>query len=122
MIGNKPCIYIYSADENLRILSEIEAGLEEEGIPYQVVSLSNYELERLDGLTGTLLHSMVRESAEHGIFSCGIAIWKEQIVLSMVSQGKNHILDEYRIPTHEEARRLGSNAARCVKRIPLRIK
>lgn len=109
MISNKPTILIYAYQPNDAILKEACAGMEEEGLLYEVVSMEHSDLSKL-----------AFESANASILGTGIGIIEKSIELTIRSlpMGKclYHLID----PSRLEARNLGANAARAVKRVPFK--
>lgn len=109
MIVNKPSILIYTIDPDEVMLKEICAGIEEEGVLFEIVRKSEGDLDTLSF-----------ESANDSILSSGIGIYKKDAALQLgtVKKGKN--VFQIRNPDKKQSRYLGANAARAVKKIPFK--
>jgi hypothetical protein len=107
MQTNKPTILIYGVSPNSTILKEIAAGIEEEGVLYDIVYQNNMSLD-----------SLCFESSNTSVLGAGIGIYGTHIALSLRLLEKGTYLFELKQPSGSQARKLGSNAARAVKRIP----
>lgn len=107
---NKPRILVYVSNPDNEILKEICAGIEEEGVYFEVVERQDEDINNLS-----------YESALDSILGTGIGICNNSIALSLSSlpKGKNVFLLEH--PSIIQARSLGANAARVVKRLPFKI-
>ena len=108
MIVKRPSIFIYAYNPDSDCLSEICAGIEEEGVYFEVFSKDYADLDTLSHLAA--LDSML---------GSGIGICRNSIALQIkgIPKGKN--VECYEIPTLTECRKLGSNSARIIKKMPL---
>ena len=108
MIGKRPGIFIYSHQGDSGILREICAGIEEEGLFYEIIDKQ-----------GSIDELAYQASAE-SMLGCGIGIIKNKVAMQMqpLPQG-NHIF-AVENPSPEQSRALGANSARGVKRMPFR--
>ena len=109
MIVNKPSILIYTIDPDEIILKEICAGIEEEGVLFEIVGKSEGDLDTLS-----------YESANNSVLGSGIGIYKKDTAMQLgtVKKGKN--VFQIRNPDKIQCRCLGANAARAVKKIPFK--
>ncbi len=101
----KPTILIYVKNPNKSLLQEICAGIEEEGVIYEVIP---QEYSKLEDLT--------YESSNASILGTGIGVSNFEIALSLSSLSKGNYVFRMEAPTTHQARVLGTNAARAVKR------
>lgn len=106
---NKPSILIYINDANKDILNEICAGIEEEGVLYEVFSKWEMDIE-----------SLSFHSANDSILGSGIGIYGEKVALSIRSLPKGTYVYYLENPTSHQSRNLGANGARAVKRMPFK--
>lgn len=109
MVTNKPAILIYAIEPDKIILREICAGIEEEGVLFELVEKAAMDFEDL-----------CFESANDSILGSGIGIHGFQIALQLRLLPKGRQLFSITKPTPAQARYLGANAARAVKRIPFK--
>jgi len=103
----KPSITIYEANANPVALSEICAGLEEEGMLYEVIKTSNYGVK-------TLAHN----AANHSSLRVGIGINQESAALQIKNLPTDKPIFTIEIGSYQAypcCRSLGTNAARAVK-------
>jgi propanediol dehydratase-reactivating factor small subunit len=109
MTNNKPTILLYTVNPSEKILKEICAGIEEEGLLYEQKSFHDKNIHELSFL-----------AANESVLGSGIGINHSKVALQLraVPKGKNVFYLEK--PTLEECRKIGSNAARAVKRIPFK--
>jgi len=103
----KPTIHIHQSTANPIALSEICAGLEEEGVPYEVIDTITHD-------TKTLAHNAANNSRLH----VGIGITANAAALQIRNNPPDKPIFEIELGTHETypcCRNLGINAARAVK-------
>lgn len=105
MIANRPSIYIYVNNPNARTLREVYSGIEEEGVFYEIKERSDSELDRL-----------AFDAANDSMLGSGIGISGSSVAFQIkgVKYGKN--IEKYNDPTPEEARNIGTNSARAIKK------
>lgn len=106
MIVKKPSIFIYTNHPDQRILKEICAGIEEEGVFFEI-----FERDPSD------LHTLAFEAANDSMMGSGIGIYGRFAALQMkgLSRGKNVAL--YEAPDAGQCRKLGANSARAIKKM-----
>lgn len=103
----KPAVYIYEANANPALLSEIRAGLEEEGIPC-VVNKQNLNDAKV----------LAFNAANHSRLRVGIGITSKSAALQIRNcpMDKPVFLFELNPSSSKsKLRKLGTNAARAVK-------
>lgn len=106
---NKPVIFVYVIEPNKDLLKEICAGMEEEGMLFEIVTKEALDIETL-----------CFESANDSILGSGIGVIGNEIGFSLRSLPKGKLVYTYKNPTSIQARNLGANAARGVKRLPFK--
>ena len=108
MIVKRPSIFIYANNPDKDCLRQLCAGIEEEGVHYEV-----YEKDYAD--VDTLAHVAASDS----MLGSGIGICRNSVALQIkgIAKGKN--VEFYEIPTLTECRKLGSNSARVIMTMPL---
>lgn len=109
MIVNKPSIFIYAHNPDEECLREVCAGIEEEGVFYEVFERDYADLD-------TLAHIAANDS----MMGSGVGICNNSVAMQMkgIQKGKN--VQQFDIPTLEDCRRIGSNSARIIKKMPLK--
>jgi len=109
MIVKRPSIFIYTNTPNGEYLKEICAGIEEEGVFFEV-----FEKETSD------LDTLAFDAAGDSMMGSGIGICGHHVALQMkgISKGKN--IEIYHMPTPAECRKIGANSARVIKKMPLK--
>lgn len=109
MVRSKPTILIYTNEPEQKILREICAGIEEEGVLFELVAKEAMDFDDL-----------CFESANDSILGSGIGVLRSQVALHIRLLPKGKQLFSMMNPTLAQARCLGANAARAVKRIPFK--
>lgn len=105
MISGRPCILLYCARPDQVMLREICAGIEEEGVLYEI-----YE-----DMAGDL-DTLAWEAAGQSMLGTGIGIIGTRAAMQMRSVPKGKNVFQIEAPKPEQARKLGANSARAVKR------
>lgn len=103
----KPQILIYASETDTVILKEICAGIEEEGVSWEVV-----------GQVSKGAEDLAYDSSNASSLGTGLGYSNGVIVLSLNSLPKGSYVYRVEKPTIKQARILGTNAARAVKRKP----
>lgn len=106
-MDNKPSIVIITEKPDNPALKEILAGIEEEGVPFQIELESNGDAR-----------NKALQGAEKSSLETGIGIGRNEVYVAL----RNAVL--YKASSNaypEELRKLGANAARYVKGIPFKI-
>lgn len=116
MIANNleiPCIFVCLNNLKEPFLKEILAGIEEEGIPYNVKNISFSE--------GTILRE-VYTAAQESRMGIAIAVMGDRIVLhfNKLKEEKPLIDIKLNLYEKEKARIVGCNAARLYKIMPFK--
>ena len=110
MIARKPSIFIYTNSPNEEYLREICAGIEEEGVFFEV-----FEREYPD------VDTLATNAAVDSMLGSGIGICRNQVVLQMKGLPKGKTVARYTEPNVSECRIIGANSARIIKKMPLKM-
>ncbi|MCF0134265.1 MAG: glycerol dehydratase reactivase beta/small subunit family protein [Blautia sp.] len=108
MVVNKPAIILYVDEPDPDLLREVCAGIEEEGVLYQV-SAHKGDLDTL-----------AFEAAKESILGSGIGMTGQRIALQMLRLPKGHNVFELDSPRFWQCRNLGANSARAIKKMPFK--
>lgn len=108
MVVNRPAIMIYCREPDEDYLREVCAGIEEEGVLYQILSREGE------------LDDLAFEAAADSMLGSGIGIRGSRLAMQMqhVPKGKN--VFELNAPTFAQCRSLGANSARAIKKMPFK--
>lgn len=106
MVVSKPAILIYTYEPDADFLREICAGIEEEGLLYEITGKQTDNVDEL-----------AHQAAEDSMLGSGIGISHQTVAMQMarLAQGKN--VFRYYMPTYPQCRMLGENSARAVKKV-----
>lgn len=108
MITNRPSVFIYTVNvDDSDMIREICAGIEEEGLLYEIKRFYYGSIHELSFL-----------AANESILGSGIGIEGKKIGLQLRSIPKGRDVFFIEKPTLSQCRKLGSNAARAIKRVP----
>lgn len=105
MIAKKPSIFIYVNQPFQEVLKEICAGIEEEGVFFEV-----FEREAQDP------DFLAFEAAKDSMMGSGIGLHGETAVLQMKGMPMGRNIEAYQGPTREQCRKIGANSARAIKK------
>ena len=110
-VSNKPCIMVYYDCDNLSESKfyNVLLGIEEEGIPYELEAVHNSDVLEL-----------AHEASVNSRLGVGIGISKEGVVLQFEKLDKASPLFRIKLYKLELYRRIGSNAAILVKKMPFK--
>lgn len=110
---NRPCINVCLDNPAESLLKEILAGLEEEGIPYELQNMN---------FTHDEIVKTAYEAAEESRMGIAIAIKNDRVVLHYNKLKENRPLINVRLDYYEKdkARMIGCNAARLYKIMPFK--
>ena len=105
MVVNRPSIILYCCQPDEDYLREVCAGIEEEGVLYQVISRSGE------------VDDLAFEAAADSMLGSGIGICGKRLAMQMqyVPRGKN--VFELDTPSFAQCRSLGANSARAIKKM-----
>lgn len=109
MIIKKPSIFIYVYEPDPSILKELCAGIEEEGVFYEVKERNAASIDEL-----------AWNAANDSMLGSGIGVSGSRIALQMRGIPKGRNLESYQNPMKEQSRKLGANSARAIKKLPFR--
>ncbi len=108
MIVKRPSIYIYTSEPEKQVLREICAGIEEEGVFYEIVEQEvseNIAAERL-----------AWQAARDSMLGSGVGIFGSACAFSMQGLAAARCVESYEKPDREQCRKLGANSARAMKK------
>ena len=108
MVVSKPAIIIYTSDPDPDLLREICAGIEEEGVLYQI---SSHEGD---------LDTLAYEAAAESMLGSGIGLCGQRAAMMMQRLPKGKNVFELDAPRFWQCRNLGANSARAVKKMPFK--
>lgn len=108
MVVNKPTVIIYTREPDEDLLREICAGIEEEGVLYEVHSRD------------VGMDELAFEAAKDSMLGAGIGIENRRIAMQMAKLPKGKNVFELNDPRFWQCRNLGSNSARAVKKMPFK--
>lgn len=116
MIVKKPTIVIYTHHADTPLCQELCAGVEEEGILYEIIPWTAADADQLSRL-----------ACEASILGVGIGVREREISLHIRGMNPVHGANDttslffYRQADAKVARQLGTNAARVIKKVPFRM-
>lgn len=110
MIAKKPTIMIYTARPDEGVLREVCAGIEEEGVLYEVVAA-------LTGDPAVLAYA----ASDASMLGSGVAVCGATVALHIKGMEKGRSMLLYENATGERAREAGANSARVIKRLPFKL-
>lgn len=105
MIIKKPSIYIYTDRPDTAVLKDICAGIEEEGIFFEIKDAESASVEDL-----------AWNAANDSMLGSGIGISGLAAALQMKGIQKEKPVEAYNSPDKSQCRKLGANAARAIKK------
>ena len=97
MIIKRPSIFIYTNEPDRDFLREVCAGIEEEGVFYEIIPGAY-------------------DAANDSMLGSGVGISGTDIAMQMRGIAKGRNVEVYHMPTYEQCRRLGANSARAIKK------
>ncbi|MCI6004264.1 MAG: glycerol dehydratase reactivase beta/small subunit family protein [Blautia sp.] len=108
MVVNRPAIIIYVQEPDEDLLREVCAGIEEEGVLFQV---QNHEGD---------LDTLAYDAANESMLGAGIGMTGARLAMQMqrLPRGKN--VFELIAPAFWQCRNLGANSARAIKKMPFK--
>lgn len=109
MIVKRPSILIYGHRADQRIIREICAGVEEEGVLYEVIEKPE-----------TAAAALAYQAALDSMLGAGIGINNTQAVMQMRPLPLGQPVFTVNNPSPEQSRVLGSNSARAIKKQPFK--
>lgn len=105
MIIKKPSIFIYACQADSQILKEICAGIEEEGVFFEVLEQQEEDIDAL-----------AWQAANDSMPGSGIGICRTTAAFQMRGLEKGRNVESYQDPDREQSRKLGADSARAVKK------
>lgn len=110
MVIKKPTIFIYTCQPDRAVLKEVCAGMEEEGILFEVFEQKEADLAQL-----------AWQAAQDSMLGSGVGISGMDAAFSMGGLPPRRCVQVCRNGKREQCRSLGANSARAIKRQPLRV-
>ena len=110
MIAKKPTIMIYTARPDEALLREVCAGIEEEGVLYEIVP----------ALAGDAT-VLAAAASDASMLGSGVAVCGRTLALHIKGMEKGRTVLSYADATATEARDTGANSARVIKRLPFKL-
>ena len=110
MIVRKPTILIFTVRPDAALLRESCAGIEEEGVLYDVIAQPS----------GDAI-SLAATASSMSMLGSGVALVDRSVALHIKGMELPSALLGYEGATLEQARDLGANSARVIKKLPLRL-
>ena len=108
MTNNRPTILIYTVNvDNTHMIEEVCAGIEEEGLLYEVKPFYHGSIDELSYM-----------AANESILGTGIGVEGSKLALQMRTLAKGENVFFLENATLNQGRKMGTNAARAVKRVP----
>ena len=110
MIAKKPTIMIYTARPDASLLREICAGIEEEGVLFEVVS----------ALAGDAT-VLAAAASDASVLGSGVALCGTTVALHIKGMERGRTVLQYENATPQKARDVGANSARIIKKLPFKL-
>ena len=120
MIAKRPSIYIYINQPDETVLDEICAGIEEEGVFYEISEHDGQTVTEADG--GSFpekpgaAHLLAWQAARDSMLGSGIGVIGRTCAFSMRGLKAAGCVESYTDPDKEQCRKLGANSARAIKK------
>lgn len=109
MIIKRPSIFIYTHEADPDILKEVCAGIEEEGIFFDISEFPDECMEKL-----------AYKAARDSMLGSGIGIFGTAVCLKMKGLEKGKNVESHIHPSRSQCRNIGSNSARAIKKLPFK--
>ena len=109
MIAQRPSIFIYTKGSDPQYIKQICAGIEEEGVFYEIFEKNSSDVSQL-----------AYDAANESMMGSGIGVSGDKVALMMKGVVKGNNVEFYRKASPEECRRIGANSARIIKKMPLK--
>ena len=110
MVIKKPTIFIYTCQPDRAVLKEVCAGMEEEGVFFEIFEQKETEPAQL-----------AWQAAQVSMLGSGVGISGMDAACSMRGLPKKRCVQVCRNGNREQCRSLGANSARAIKRQPLKV-
>lgn len=109
MLIKKPSIFIYTHEADPSVLKEVCAGIEEEGVFYDITEFPDECMEKL-----------AYKAACDSMLGSGIGIFGAAVCLKMRGLEKGRNIESYLNPSPIQCRNIGANSARAIKKLPFK--
>ena len=106
MIIKRPSIFIYVNHPDPSVLKELCAGIEEEGVFFDIKEMDYDSPDEL-----------AWNAANDSMLGSGIGMCRTHAALQMRGIEKGHNIESYLAPDQEQSRKLGANSARAIKKL-----
>ena len=103
MIIKRPSIFIYTHEADPTVVKDVCAGIEEEGIFYDVTEMPD-----------TCMEKLAYKAARDSMLGSGVGIYGTAVCLKMRGLEKGRNIESYLEPTRAQCRCVGSNSARAI--------
>ena len=110
MIARRPTILIFTVRPDEVLLRQLCAGIEEEGVLYDVITQPSGDASAL-----------AASASGVSMLGSGVGLVGRSLALHIKGMTTRSPLLGYIEATEQEARELGANAARVIKKLPLRL-
>lgn len=110
-INSKPCINVMVDDMDNILLKNILAGIEEEGLPYEI-----FNLNKEDVLSTT------HKASQQSKLGVGVGFSNNRVIVHYSKLRENNAIIDTSLKDYEitKARKIGNNAARLYKVMPFK--
>ena len=109
MIAQRPSIFIYTKRANPEYIRQICAGIEEEGVFYEVFEKDSTDVSLL-----------AYDAANESMMGSGIGVFADSVALTIKGVSKGNNVEHISNPDLDECRKIGANSARVIKKMPLK--
>lgn len=109
MVVKRPSIFIYTHEADPAVLKEVCAGIEEEGVFYDISEMPDECMLKL-----------AYKAARDSMLGSGIGIFRTAICLKMRGLEKGKNIESYLHPDKRQCRNVGANSARAIKKLPFK--
>ena len=121
MVTRRPSIFIYTYHADEKLLAEVCAGMEEEGVFFEIFRMEEEKNNPVSGKSPEICaETLARRAAEDSMMGSGIGMDGSEIVLQMKGLPGDRYVELHKNPTKQNCRITGANAARIMKKMPLR--
>ena len=110
MIARKPTILIFTVRPDEALLRELCAGIEEEGVLYDVIAQPSGEASALSA-----------QASGMSMLGAGLALVGRATALHIKGMTSQSPLLGYANTTESQARDMGADSARVIKKLPLKM-
>lgn len=109
MIINRPSIFIYTHQADPDVLKDVCAGIEEEGVFYDITEFPDECMEKL-----------AYKAARDSMLGSGVGIFGTAVCVKMRGLEKGRNIQSFLKPDKKQCRNAGANSARAIKKLPFK--